>query len=359
MADVNGSVPSREPAGSGAIADRTDRAQLFLVGAIVLAVLFLALAALLNSVIYTGNLATRDSGSDVAATIEYDDAAHDAIEVVLAETNDYSEGTDVAHDELWTEFSEGIDAWESASAEHAAIRGTMVSIENVTITNGTRIQHNSTTGENFYPVDDNTTTEWTLADSTRVRKYTIEAEPTNGTAATLNDTDPVNVTETFFIEFTGNETYYLHLYRTSSGDGCALVHDGTDGVERECVSDSEFHVNLTGDSTNSNITIAPASAPGSTEAFDVSLFESVGPGHEITYHNPGTMNGTYTLTISSTTGDAGMDANRFNEDPNASGSPTADDAIYDVEYDVIRRSKAVRYRNGTRIAPEEAPYNAS
>jgi uncharacterized protein (UPF0333 family) len=355
MADVRGSERSRT---SGRAC--RDRAQLFLVGAIVLAVLLVALAVLLNAVIYTGNLATRDTGADVAATIEYDDAAHDAAFEVFTATNDYADENEANHTRLEANLTGGIGAWETASAEHAAIRGTMASIENVVVTNGTRIEHDSTTGENFYPVDDNSTTEWTLADPTRVRNYTINAEPINETdEGALDPTDPANVTDTFFLELDGADTYYVYLFRDTSGEGCVIVHDATNQFDRECVSETEFVVDLTADPANGTATIAPASSPGSTETFDASFFEDVGPDHSVTYHNPGEMNGTYGLTIDSRLDGPDVDANRFNEDRTVDEDPTAWDAIYDLEYDVVRRSDSLHYRNGTRIAPEEAPYDAS
>ncbi|MFC6614737.1 hypothetical protein ACFQAS_07170 [Halopenitus salinus] len=348
MADVRGpEQPPRAASSESTDRPRRDRAQLFLVGAIVLAVLLVALAVLLNAVIYTGNLATRDTGADVAATIEYDDAAHDAALEVFTATNDYADENEANHTQLEANLTGGIGAWETASAEHAAIRGTMSSIENVETTDGYRLQQ--ATNDSFHPNSDDNTTEWDLADSTRVRNYTINATPENQVNAdTLNDTDPGNVTDTFFVEFEGDETYYLYLYESDSGDGCTLVHDGTDGIDRACVDGPTFVVNLTADPTNSTATISNSSTGDSSE-FNTTFFQDLDPNHSITYHNPGNISGEYDLVVESDDGSVVYD----DEPPNST------EVIYDLEYDVVRRSDSLHYRNGTRIAPKEAPYDAS
>ncbi|WP_096391199.1 DUF7261 family protein [Halopenitus persicus] len=351
MADV---TPDPEGSEASTPRGRRDRAQLFLVAAIVLAVLFVTLAGLLNSVIYSGTLATRDAGADADVTIEYHGAAADVGAALLASANDHDGTAD--HATLSATVENGLAAWENASTQHAARRGHVTTVENVTPTDGSRISDETAgTDDHFHPAGNVSRHDWTLAESIRVRNYTIEGDPS---AAIDPAGDPANVTDSFFVTF--GDAHALHLYEDGSesclvgreidGDGTIDDDDLSDPV---CVASGTIVVDVT------DGTVAPGDAPDTTTAFDASFFAALGPGHSIAYRNGDAVEGSYRLVVNEPAGSIDSTPSDAYDDPTdpADGDPTVEAVVYDVSYDVRYRSEDVRYEAPIRIAPEEAAYD--
>ncbi|SEH55364.1 hypothetical protein SAMN05192561_10676 [Halopenitus malekzadehii] len=362
MADVTAGSTGDAPTGS---ASRSDRGQLFLVAAIVLAVLFVTLAVLLNTVIYSGTLATRDAGADVDATIEHHSGATAVGTHLLTAANDHDGSAD--HDSLRTTVTDGLSAWENASTRHAARRGHVTTVANVSTTDGSRIRYVGADGadERFHPANTtgNWSHDWTLAESVSVRNYTIEADPSES----IEPADaPANVTDSFFLVVTAaggsGDAYALHLYEDDS-QSC-LVRRNVDGTvdgdaddadlsDPVCVGSETIVVDVT------TGTVAPGNDPGNTTAFDNSFFASIGRDHSIAYWNGDAVTGSYDLQVNSTRSNIGSTPSNAYDDVETGDpdNPTIEATIYDVTYDVRYRSETVRYEAPVRIAPGEAPYD--
>ncbi|WP_280537956.1 hypothetical protein [Halopenitus sp. POP-27] len=325
-----------------------DRAQLFLVAAIVLAVLFVALAALLNTVIYTGTIAARDTGADTGTAIEYHGTAETTGHRLLTTVNDNDGTADVGN--LTDAYRDGIDAFANGTIHRAARHGTVLTVTNRTVTGGSRIR--SDDGQ-FTTTDG--TANWTLAADVRVRNYTIEATPT--TTIEPGNVDPVNVTDTFFVTVDGGATHALHLYADADAAdrACVVARDVDAGTlgDPVCVDDGTVVLDVT------NGTIAPASDPADTNAVDVSFFGDVGPGHAIEYTNGDGIEGSYTLFVDDPPGSLSHDPSNAYASPESGDDPTDEAAVYGAAYDVRYRSERLRYESSIRVAPREAPYDAS
>lgn len=319
---------------------RRDRAQLFLVTAIGLAVTFVALALILNTAIFTENLATR--GSDTAgasAAGQYRTAAVDGVSGLLGHVNTHNNSS---HAALYSNLSTGIAYWSNSSSRLYAVDGRSVNISADT-TNGTRIiQDNS---RNFTNEANND--NWILTDDAdNSRGFWI-----NASRDELNTSDQSTVTsETVFTvrfdDATG-DIWRVYIYRNAADttEVNVSVEEPSLGITGSCSFAAEHViVNITagtiGDQTCQPldfITMLPA--PYDIRYEDATF--SAGSGGD-------TGTGTYELIVDDTT----VPASNFHDD-DTGDSPYTTPAIYAVTLDIRYETPELYYNSTARIAPGE------
>ncbi|MEF8856598.1 MAG: hypothetical protein V5A16_04165 [Haloplanus sp.] len=169
MADVIGGAGAR------------DRAQLLLVGALALAVLFLSLSLLLNSVIYTENLATRQTHADAEKAQTFRTAVVDGL----------GGGIEHANRRNTTSFGDRRDAYRAAAddlipllANYSATDGLAVDVERQGVHEGTRIV-DSDSGTGI--VNRNGDGDWTMATDSKVRAFRLNVTGISGGATITFD----------------------------------------------------------------------------------------------------------------------------------------------------------------------------
>ncbi|PSP64409.1 hypothetical protein BRC77_03825 [Halobacteriales archaeon QH_8_64_26] len=91
---------------------------MLLVGAFALSLVFVALALLLNSAVYTENLATRNSGDDTQEAIEFSREVRLAVRGILA--NLESSGSDDV------EFKSTMNDWTNRAERHYTADGVTI-----------------------------------------------------------------------------------------------------------------------------------------------------------------------------------------------------------------------------------------
>ena len=99
-------------------ASTRDRGQMILVGAFALSMTFVALALLLNSAVYTENLASRSIDAGASEAIEFREEARAATVGILEYLANDGSGT----------FEENLAAWTSQTAKSYAANGISVSV---------------------------------------------------------------------------------------------------------------------------------------------------------------------------------------------------------------------------------------
>jgi hypothetical protein len=159
------------------------RAQLLLVGALALAVIFLSLSLLLNSVIYTENLATRQTHADVEKAETFRTAVVDG----LGGAVEYANRRNV------TGFADRRDAYRAATddwipilANHSATDGVAGDVDREGVQEGTRIvDANASTGI----VNRNGDSDWTMATDSSVRQFRL-----NVTLSSVDSPDDTIIT---------------------------------------------------------------------------------------------------------------------------------------------------------------------
>lgn len=329
MADVRSpSGDATRPAGDGR--RPADRGQLLLVGALALAVTFVSLALLLNTAIYTGNLATRDAGVDAAPTIEYVSESR-AAGVDAVRSVNYRNNT--SHTDLNAAFNSTVDRWDDLAAHHRTVAGDVADADVVAVTNGTRIQQDDAS-RNFTSAggDEN----WTVASGSdlsgvrsmrlTVEESTLASDPSDFVA---EDVFHVNVTSD-----AGDRS--LFVYNNTADTPEVRIVDNEDGSVTTCTSgdDGTFVVDV------SNGTVGGTSCPNLTAVTDV------GNDTSIDYRDGNAAGGTYTMVI-----DEPAAANDSALASPGSGEPYSTPAVYGAEFRITYRTSELDYEARIGVVP--------
>ena len=277
-----------------------DRGQMILVGGILLAVLFVALALLVNTAIYTDNVATR-GGDSAGEALEYQSGVVSSIGGLMDAENAHGGHTDVSN--ITQAVEDGTVHIDTAVQQNHLRRGAAASVSVQSDldnrTNGLLIREAG--ASEFH--------SWE-ANATGVRGFTFELDPDNMTAE-----EPLTIDldrTSLQVNYTGGDV----AVENSSGDTVCSV-DGGDTV----------HFDVTGKSLD-----------GEPCQFESPEF---GEDSEIAFENGSNAGGSYELTVAEESKD------------NVTG-PEVSDALYSLNAVEIRfDSPEVSYETTVRIAPGE------
>lgn len=318
-----------------------DRGQLFLIGALSLAVLFVGFALLLNTAIYTENLATRNTDPGTDPSISYRAAAEDASREILIREN--RNGTDPTWDENTRWFESGIETWSDSAGLHAARRARVASVT-VESTNGTRFQQTDAsrnlTNRNF---DE----DWQLGNNpsaVRDASLTVNAD----SLPERNLTNLLTGTYPFAMEFEDTDTgdrWHVYVFDdsdTGGDDVTVAVRDGV--VEQECTHvGSAAHIDISNGSINGS----------ACPAFDIlDLPDDAVDDKDIrlTFENGDQATGTYDIKVAS---GADIANNVYDNEADDNGAVFVTAIIYDADVTIIYESTDASYQTTVRLAPEE------
>lgn len=270
MADVTQGTPARR--GS----EPTDRrGQLILLTGIVLAVVLVGLALVINSTIFTANLATRQSGAAQDPGQVVNDVTR-SIRPGIGQVNAQHAG-DSYTDLYGTHLTEVVTAVGDASARSGAASGTSVSVATVPASAGgyagTRIADDDAT-DGF--ADRQGLTDWTVADG-HLRAFELTVDRTS-----LAD-DPANALE-------------VVLRAPDTTVEAAVYEDGDDvAVEVTDTTTSEVSV-CRGPADSATVDITGGSVAGrQCEALSAAT-DATGV-YGVAFENGGQVQGTYELTV--------------------------------------------------------------
>ena len=336
---------------------REDRGQIILIAAFALAVTFIALALIVNSAIFTENLASRGEtgGSD------------DALEVramVEASVGEAIAGANVHNTTSTTTLGDGVKDGIAETTDQLELQhvtsGALVDVSLVSGSpvNGSRIAQNESGGRTFEDNAMSGDAEWAVVtrvephsdryNATRAFRMNVSALPDSGDAfiVTANGTD-------------GEPTWEMRLYSDSDGDVDAgedvTVEVTTPSGSERCTHEAEHpyvHVDVTG----GTVAGEPCDAlqrgfydGGGTSVFDGRFAHGVGDErYNITFENGGEVVGNYSLVTRSTGANPTPNLNT-----NVGASPYVTDAVYNVSVRFAYETSAVRYETRIRVAPGE------
>ena len=325
MADV---IPPWQRDGDG---QRSDRGQLFLIGALALAVLLITVALLLNTAIYTENLATRSDGADSAEVLGYQTAAQTHAATELRSVNREHNTSDATpYQDLEENYTTSMDTWDETAAIHQAGKGSVASVTLADTTDGTRIVQN----ESQAFTDANGANNWTLASSANARNYTLTVEDDpelEGSVQGNLTSDPV-----FKILF-DSSSVTIYVYRNESSGQLAVAVDDSGTIESR-----NFSSNVRIDITNATV---------NGEHWEIlEFFDELGDDYDVSYENGNNVTGTYSLTVDRQF--STLDDSRYNNDDSGS-SPWITPALYDADFELVYESPETYYQSQYRIAPGE------
>lgn len=292
---------------------------MLLVAALGLAVAFVALALVLNAVVFTENLATRnpDPADDALA---YEGAVTEGVGGLLAETNRHND-TDYAT--LESTLQDGIVAWDRNASRLVAADGTLASVELNDTTRGTRIVQNSSSE---FTANGSGDSPWTLAGNVSdIRRFVVVANP--------GSTSPVS----FNISDDDNDYWRVDIEKATGGGTNVTVVDDGSVVANETHPNATVVVDLTEGAVNESAVENWTFAAG----VDAPSTINVTGGTRAT--------GRYQVFVDEEYDDLATEA----PTPTSAIRP----AIYSATVDVTVHRSSVTYESPVVLAPEDAPGN--
>lgn len=334
MADVR---PLRPPDGDESAREthRDDRAQLMLVAALTLAVLFVSLALLLNTVIYTGNLATRSVGDDSDAVAGYRAAAVDAADTSMRHANAQNNS---GYPELETTFETGVRDWDAATSRHRAVTGTATELNVTSKTRGTLLRQDdfNRSFENESSAD-----SWSVAEDIggyRDFRMTLgRPELTDISSDLTGDiTDlPPNV---FHVVVTNGSVEYSAYVGQGDGSNVSVTVFGPSDAHIDTCNGSDPDGNVTIDFSNGTV--------GGNDCEALTFQDDVDGDVTMRYGDGDAVEGTYSLVVDTPYSEYDEDfANAGN------GSPYRTHALFDAELELVYRTPSTHYES-TVVVPD-------
>lgn|GEM_PF-604347 len=331
-----GAGPGPEPNG----ASGRDRAQLLLLAGFALAAVFVAFAFLLNSVVYTENLATRGEGSRATHAIAVADDAATGTEGVIGYANEHNT-TD--YPSLKSELTSGIADIDRLVGTQQLADGGVLSVSYVSHRKGTWIDQ-SYHSRNF--TDRDFDGGWTLFDGADgARAFRIHV--TNP-----DDLQKLNTTITPIENFTvvatdGTEHWRMEVYHDNDGDlglptGYSYVAEVTDG------DGNTGYCSVTDGVSSFWINVSAGTFAGE-ECRALRFGEGVPTVERVSFDHGGNINGTYRL-LAATDGSA-LTSGAYNS--TGSLPPVTRPAIYNATVHVSYDTGTLQYETDRKAEPEE------
>lgn len=336
------------------------RGQLLLIGGLALAVVLVSLALILNSVIFTENLATRNVGSDVEDAAEFRGETRGSVAGSIRHVNDVYRGNDFTT--LYRdEYRTVLRNISARTANAKAVAGTSSDIEDVFGHPGTQIvDNNESTFQTFTPRS-GSIVNWTVAKNGTFRRFQVtpnKDELADVTQGTVEDTLKHEQSFVFFIKFTDsrNRAWYVAIWQNSSNMN-VMSYNGSGGFSQVCTSTA---TEATLDFTHQTIDGHPCRAFEFTEEMEGTT--------TIEYWNGDLAAGTYRLFVDraqESLRDVVNTANYGNQcsaetyyRPSDDASPYTAPAVYSSIVFATYRSSSAEYDGEIYVEPDPIGPNA-
>jgi hypothetical protein len=321
-----------------------DRAQLFLVTALTLAVLFVALAVLLNTAIYTENIATRESETAGTDVLQRQQAVATAGAIIVDGEN---YGGTPTYSAMRSNVTSGLGNWSDAAALQDSFAGQTSNVSLVTLYRGTRIAQNNSSRDLTAGGDQDGDDEWQLADDVRARNVTVRVKPNsldNQSGAFLDLDETFNV----LLDASSDRRVYIYDYDVD-GDG--------DDVDDDVV---EVYVERPGGDEICNYDYTDPSDPvtvdftegriGDQSCDALTVFEEPSGDYDVWYDDGDEAVGTYSLLVDAENGTVRSDP----YEPTPSGdSPFKRAAVYGLDLEMTYVSPELTVRTELGVVPGE------
>jgi len=321
-----------------------DRGQLLLVAVLVLAAAFIVLALVINSAIFTENLATREDVAGSEEALEYRADVRAGIDAAIVAGN---EDRELVTDAELEDHARGeISTLQNRGGLVQAIRGGVVDLSYDTKQMGDRIAQENAS-RNL--TDDNASADWRPATGVdQIRNVRFEL--------TEVDTNPSVVSnEPFRFRLESSNDWQLSVSEEAligniDSDKVAIKVD-TPTESAQCVRDEPTAGDpLTIDVTGASVNGEPCHALNRlSDGTQMWLGTGVSGSFDLRFQNSDRVNGTYAMVTSGGTPDTSLGSSYDSEEPYAVN------ALYSVRFDYSYRSHAVAYNGTVLSAPGEVP----
>lgn len=311
------------------IGQKKSRGQLLIVTAFALGVLFVALALILNSAIFTENLASRGETTGGDQAVEFRDTLKRGVGNILTAENENITDSSTSYSTLRTRVGNGTTAMSNSLIEQNAREGATSDVDIVDQTNGSLILQSDPT-RNYS--DNSGNSNWTVAqnvDQTRAFNLNVsQSELTDNSSCTrLSDCFVLNVTD-------GSADWRVSI---NDDSGVTVEVETPAGDTGTCSAGS-------GDYTVIDITAGTVNGT-SCPALDFS--DAPQSGYDIKYQNSDEIGGTYSIIVDDTTLPSSNLSGSIGSDPSATS------ALYDVTVEYDYQTAELNYSSAVRVAPGE------
>lgn len=326
--------------------DGRERGQMLLVAAFGVAVMLVVLALILNTAIYTENIATR--GSDISGgkdAARYTAATERALDGAVESVNyENPPGyTELERDLRWSVWN-----YSNMSGMNQAKEGVVTDLDILSVERGTRVYRD--TDGNFTSDDaGGGERNWTVVSGTSgVRNVTLDVDE-------MKEYDPGTVgpsntnTDVFYVNFTANasDQYRVYVFNDSNTDDAVVqVYDESETLVGQCTAGYDDRNRVVVDFT-------AATVNGSDCSYLEELATVSGTPYDVSFNNTRNDSGTdtvvgqYSLVTDLGYTDGGVNA--------ATGTPYPDKdyAVYSVTVQLEYESKRLLLETEIRSAPGE------
>jgi hypothetical protein len=326
--------------------DADRRGQVLLVTGFALAVTFVGLALVFNSVIYTENLATRSESTTTTDPVSHAESLRSGTERLVGAVNEMNASNTSNYAQVETNFTWAFENMTAIMTKHQLGDGQVVADE-FAFPNRYRatVIHQVDEERNFSNADRER--DWTLvsgAEGARGLRVFVGAESLlegNDTPGTTEpDSEPFNVTVRG-----GGDTWRLNV----SSDPRSLSSDATlVGVR----TTADEHVTCGAPDPTTDpfwINVSEGTVDG-TECAGLDFAGGLDAIEDIEFNNASNVNGTYRLVVNRSNNSAGIDQSNYGQLP---AEPSTEPGIWGVDLTVDYESDVLRYVREMRAVPGE------
>jgi hypothetical protein len=297
---------------------RRERAQLILVTGFVIAVVLIALALVMNSAIYTENLATRSDSSGATDAAAY----QRTIESAALEAFEYAHAVnDSGYDGLNRNVTDAVAGIDAISTRQEATYGHVPNLSVAATVNGTAITDDAGVFDSQGGADN-----WTVASAiSDVRAFNVFVDD-------RTDLNESGDREFRVVARAPTERWYMNVSRDSSANEIVVGVNATGSYDTCRRSAPKLWINVTAGTVDGEPCDALTFAEGiSTSQYDLDI------------RNGSAVRGSYSLVVDEDV--------RVAYGAAAFDDPTAEAALYNMTVDLFYRTAELDYRSKIEIEP--------
>ncbi|MEF8784927.1 MAG: hypothetical protein V5A45_03260 [Haloarculaceae archaeon] len=311
-----------------------DRGQIILVAAFALGVIFIALAVVVNTAIFTENLATRGEGTSDDDALQYRHEVEQSVGTAITEINAQYEGADTT--DLEDRAEANVTDIDIQGGRQKAATGRLVDITYRSMVDGERFVNESGDFSGDSTLGDSTT--WKVASgvsNTRALKFNV----TDRTALATGRSGAFNLS----LQGTGGNDWNMTVFQDSTGGPVNVTVSNGDGDVASCTRSGSGPITI--DVSGGLVAGTPCPALTVSDGEVMWLESGLSSSYDIWYDNADMIEGDYEGVV-----DGGLTTNL--PDLLGSSSPSSA-AIYSLTVSYSYETVSMQYETTVRVAPEE------
>lgn len=319
----------------------SDRGQMFLILAVSIAALLVALSVVLNSAMYAGNIATRGDNHDTDGAADYQTRSVEEARRLMGYTNTHNNSN---YGSLRSGIRASISEWSDTAGNHAITEATGAHISVKSTNNGTLVYQNNDSRK-FTNVAG--VSSWELVPGTsNIRQTNLNVSRPSlvdpgGNDSTVSDLVNESV---FAVKFDdGGGEWRVFVYQDGVDEVVVKIADDTGGLSPACQATA-------GSNGYAKINISNGSV-GGQPCSHLDFIGGLSGSFDIHFERGHNAVGQYEIVAEQKIGT--VDDGDF-APVGSSDNPLVNHILYSVHVDVIYVTPTLQYETKIRLAPGES-----